>query len=67
LATDEENSLDAGETLGETMTTKKIRSTKDLSTLDDFLEEEGNREKFQAVAIKEVLAWQIAERMGYKS
>jgi antitoxin HicB len=45
------------------MTTKKIRSTKGLSTLDDFLEEEGTRETFQAVAIKEVLAWQIAEAM----
>jgi antitoxin HicB len=47
----------------DTMTAKKIRSTKGLSTLDDFLEEEGAREKFQAVAIKEVLAWQIAEAM----
>ena len=47
----------------DTMTTKKSRSTKGLSTLDDFLEEEGTREKFQAVAIKEVLAWQIAEAM----
>jgi antitoxin HicB len=45
------------------MTTKKIRSTRGLSTLDGFLEEEGTREKFQAVAIKEVLAWQIAEAM----
>jgi antitoxin HicB len=45
------------------MTTKKIRSTKGLSTLDDFLEEEGTREEFQAVAIKEVLAWQITEAM----
>jgi antitoxin HicB len=47
----------------DSMTTKKIRSTKGLSTLDDFLEEGGTREKFQAVAIKEVLAWQIAEAM----
>jgi predicted XRE-type DNA-binding protein len=33
------------------------------STLDDFLAEEGSREAFQAVAIKEVLAWQIGEAM----
>jgi antitoxin HicB len=33
------------------------------STLDDFLAEEGTREAFQAVAIKEVLAWQITEAM----
>jgi antitoxin HicB len=47
----------------DTVTKKKIRSTKGLSTLDGFLEEEGTREKFQAVAIKEALAWQIAEAM----
>lgn len=35
---------------------KKPRDAKDLSTLDDFLGEEGVREAFQAVAIKEVLA-----------
>ena len=45
------------------MTTKKIRNTKGLSTLDKFLEDEGTREAFQAVAIKEVLAWQITEAM----
>jgi antitoxin HicB len=33
------------------------------STLDEFLDEEGTREAFQAVAIKEVLAWQISEAM----
>src|SRR5258708_147311 len=33
------------------------------STLDAFLGEEGTREAFQAVAIKEVLAWQIGEAM----
>ena len=33
------------------------------STLDELLDEEGTREAFQAVAIKEVLAWQIAEAM----
>ncbi|HLK81954.1 MAG TPA: helix-turn-helix transcriptional regulator [Xanthobacteraceae bacterium] len=31
--------------------------------LDKFLDEEGAREAFQAVAIKEVLAWQITEAM----
>ena len=40
-----------------------VRSAKELSTLDDFLEAEGTREAFEAVAIKEVLAWQIAEAM----
>jgi DNA-binding Xre family transcriptional regulator len=39
------------------------RSPAELSTLDDFLEEEGTLERFQAAAIKEVLAWQIAEAM----
>jgi predicted XRE-type DNA-binding protein len=42
---------------------KASRSTKELTTLDDFLKEEGKLEEFQAVAIKEVLAWQIAEAM----
>jgi hypothetical protein len=32
--------------------TKKPRSTEGLSTLDDFLAEEGTREAFQAVAVK---------------
>jgi DNA-binding Xre family transcriptional regulator len=39
------------------------RSTADFTTLDDFLETEGVRDRFQAVAIKEVLAWQIGEAM----
>jgi antitoxin HicB len=39
------------------------RSTGKLTTLDDFLKEEGKLEEFEAVAIKEVLAWQIAEAM----
>ena len=42
---------------------KKLRSVKELSPLDDFLTEEGTREAFQAVAVKEVLAWQIEEAM----
>jgi predicted XRE-type DNA-binding protein len=39
------------------------RSTDDLTTLDEFLREEGKLEEFEAVAIKEVLAWQIAQAM----
>ncbi|MBM3527218.1 MAG: Fis family transcriptional regulator [Alphaproteobacteria bacterium] len=42
---------------------KKARTTEKLATLDDFLAEQGKREEFEAVAIKEVLAWQIAEAM----
>lgn len=41
----------------------KIKNPHWGSTLDEFLEQEGTREKFQAVAIKEVLAWQIVEAM----
>ena len=36
------------------------------STLDEFLDQEGTREAFQAVAIKEVLAWQIEQAMKKK-
>jgi hypothetical protein len=39
------------------------RSVKRLSTLDDFLDEEGKLEEFETAAIKEVLAWQLAEAM----
>jgi antitoxin HicB len=42
---------------------KKTRSVRKLSTLDDFLAEEGRREEFEAIAVKEVLAWQIGEAM----
>jgi antitoxin HicB len=42
---------------------KTARSSARLSRLDDFLKEEGKLEEFQAVAIKEVLAWQIEEAM----
>jgi len=45
------------------MKKKQTRSTDDLATLDDFLKEEGKLEEFEAVAVKEVLAWQIAEAM----
>jgi predicted transcriptional regulator len=36
------------------------------STLDSFLEEEGVLAEFQAKAIKEVIAWQLAEAMREK-
>jgi predicted XRE-type DNA-binding protein len=39
------------------------RSTAKLASLDDFLKEQGKLEEFEAVAIKEVLAWQISEAM----
>ncbi len=42
---------------------KKPRNARKLSTLDDFLAAEGKREEFEAVAVKEVLAWQIGEAM----
>lgn len=42
---------------------KTVRSPAKLPTLDAFLKEEGKLEEFEAVAIKEVLAWQIAEAM----
>ena len=47
------------------MATKKkvIRSTAELTTLDDFLGEEGTRDEFEAIAAKEVLAWQIEQAM----
>jgi antitoxin HicB len=45
------------------MTAKKPRSTEGLTSLDDVLDHNGTREAFQAVAIKEVMAWQIEEAM----
>ena len=42
---------------------KIARSVDNLTTLDSFLKEEGKLEEFEAVAIKEALAWQIAEAM----
>jgi antitoxin HicB len=42
---------------------KRLRSSAGLSTLDDFLKAQGKLEEFEAVAIKEVLAWQIGEAM----
>jgi antitoxin HicB len=45
------------------MNKKQPRRPDELSTLDEFLAEEGTLEAFQAQAIKEVLAWQIQEAM----
>jgi antitoxin HicB len=42
------------------------RSTDGFTTLDEFLTEEGRREEFEAIAIKEVLAWQIENAMKEK-
>lgn len=49
------------------MATKKPRSTATFKTLDEVLDQDGTREAFQAVAIKEVLAWQIEETMKAQS
>jgi antitoxin HicB len=46
-----------------TKRTKRPRNSSKLSTLDDFLSKDGKRDEFEAVAVKEVLAWQIAEAM----
>lgn len=48
------------------MKTDESRSVDGLATLDDFLDEQGAREAFQAVAIKEVLAWQIRQAMEHE-
>ena len=45
------------------MATMTPRSTEDLASLDDFLEREETREAFQAVAVKEVLAYQLEQAM----
>jgi predicted XRE-type DNA-binding protein len=42
---------------------RKLRSAANFTTLDDFLKQEDKLEEFEAVAIKEVLAWQIGEAM----
>src|SRR5882762_342917 len=39
------------------------RSARSLSSLDDLLKQNGKLEEFEAVAIKEVLAWQLGEAM----
>ena len=50
------------------MTTKKKkkaapRSASSLSSLDDLLKQDGKLEEYEAVAVKEVLAWQLGEAM----
>lgn len=45
------------------MAGKKPRDPKGFTTLDSVLDAEGTRAAFQAVAIKEVLAWQIEDAM----
>ena len=45
------------------MKKKTPRSMNEMTRLDDFLRAEGKLEEFEAVAVKEVLAWQIAEAM----
>ena len=46
---------------------KAPRSTDKLTKLDDYLAEQGKLAEFEAVAIKEVLAGQIAEAMKTKN
>jgi len=46
---------------------KAVRSTAKLTTLDDFLAEEGKRDEFEDIAVKEVLAWQIEEAIKEKN
>ena len=43
--------------------TKETSRPAALSTLDEHLRSEGSLEEFEAVAIKEVLAWQIEQAM----
>jgi antitoxin HicB len=45
------------------MKKKTARLTRRLTKLDDYLKEQGKLEEFEAIAVKEVLAWQIAEAM----
>ena len=42
---------------------KRKRVSHSGSSFDSFLEEEGIREEVEAVAIKRVLAWQLAQAM----
>ena len=42
---------------------KTPRLATDLSTLDDFLKDQGELNEFQTTAIKEVFDWQITEAM----
>lgn len=50
------------------MKTRKKNSVADHtgSTFDSFLEEEGIHEEVEAVAVKRVISWQLAEAMRVK-
>jgi DNA-binding Xre family transcriptional regulator len=43
-----------------------MRDVKELSTLDEFLVDEGDLEVCEAAAIERVLAWQLKEAMRAK-
>jgi DNA-binding Xre family transcriptional regulator len=42
------------------------RTTEGFTTLDEFLNEEGSLAETEAVAIKEVIAWQLRQAMAEK-
>jgi len=46
---------------------RMARTAQDLTALDQYLAEGGTLGEFEAVAIKEVIAWQIAEAMKSKN
>lgn len=46
---------------------RTTRSAHDLTSLDDVLAAEGALGEFEAVAVKEVIAWQIAAAMRSKN
>jgi antitoxin HicB len=46
--------------------TTTLRSIDGFTSVDEFLAEEGKLEEFEAIAIKEVLAWQIENAMQEK-
>jgi antitoxin HicB len=48
------------------MTVGKKKTPHHGSTVDDFLKDEGVLEEFRAIAIKEVIAWQIQQAMKKK-
>lgn len=45
---------------------RKTATDRTGSTFDSFLEEEGIREEVEAVAVKRVISWQLAEAMRTK-
>lgn len=49
------------------MKKKTVRGKHMGSSIDDFLKEEGIFEEAQAQAVKEVVAWQLAEAMKKKN